>query len=783
MPENLEPFFGKEAVKTVTLTEWMEWASCKLGAPHNVVLPMIQRGSVWAPHKLLDFWDTLLRGMPVGALMASDSGTKGLVKVLVKGQDEGLGEADTDTHGAKVGDISLIDGQQRTLAMMAGWPQALQYSLLPVAIWVDLTDQEQGEYQFRLWATTKAQPFGYSRSSAGGQPLSKLERKKLRLANQAWDKMEAQLLWSQADFMPWEARFALPLTELIENQHRCTLHAFLMKRLVSYTEALEKKVKKASDSQVADEKLSEHENATKIAIQQDIAKHFADKLSALPTEVKLVERIPAIEVALDKILACQFPIIHVRQKFFDDDTTDADHDEKNKANLDPPLAILFKRVGSGGEPLSNADYVYSVIKHHSDAVHGMVEALLKDQKICAIYTPTALVMSAVRLTLLTLTGDSKAQKLTDSAKLDKADFARMIRKHPGFIKEFENHIKPQGSFVSSLKQVLEHISYHAHDFTTGLPKHALCLVQIPLLEVILAWHTLRKPSIETLQGSRLAMVRFVLQGNLCVLDYGRASELAIKDLNGGLTAAAQLFPDQDLLNQLVDLDKPLAYPLPSPKALVNIQGLTNSKLPHEANGLRGETRFAVADEENRKPVELYKRWWNRKGGHVHPMLLWLQREYVHKKFEKEPALAGMDEETPYDFDHLLPSAHWAYWNGAVGDNKFISFPLKGVNNEILDATGHWHVGNSLGNIHVLDSSDNRSLGGTSVSVKLEDDELARNGQILTDDKKEWATASGDEGKPRHWEIHRALAFQTAVEQRTFALYQKFYKDLQCGSSL
>ena len=73
MSENVKSFFGDESVKSVKLTDWMEWASNTSASERRVVMPMIQLGSVWAPHKLLDLWDTLLRGMPVGAMMASEA--------------------------------------------------------------------------------------------------------------------------------------------------------------------------------------------------------------------------------------------------------------------------------------------------------------------------------------------------------------------------------------------------------------------------------------------------------------------------------------------------------------------------------------------------------------------------------------------------------------------------------------------------------------------------------------------------------------------------------------
>ena len=769
MSQLITPFFDKNAAVIVKLTEWMEWSSGKPDALHNVVLPMIQRGSVWAPHKLLDLWDTLLRGMPLGALMASEAG-EGAVKIL--------NEAGPP-RDAKTSDIALIDGQQRTLAMLAGWPKGLQNPLRPVALWVDLADEPQGEYRFRLWATTKAQPFGYARASMGGQPLNKLERKKLRLANQVFHpsestkKIEVQTLWQQPDFMPWDAKFALPLADLIEQkikllkehvaefgdvqkadliEHHGKLLEFVKRRLIGYKAALEIK-----------------------AAAGELEPHFAHKLLSLPDaeSAALAQRVALFEDALDRLFTCKFPVIHVRKECFDQSASGTNDN-------DPALAILFKRVGTGGEPLSNADYVYCVIKHYAPQVHSMVEKLLEDQKVRAIYTPTTLVMSAVRLTMLSLANtslDAEARKFTDTAKLEKAAFARMVRNHPEFMGAFESHIQLEGGiFVTSLNDVLSAISY-TENFTLGLPKHALCLVQIPLLETLLAWHTLSKPSKETLKSSRLAMVRFVLQGYLCILDYAKASEAAVRALNG-MNESSPDFPDQALLAALADSKNRLAYPLPSPAMLSEIENLTATA--QEIDGLLGWTRFYFKDQPDKQQcAELYKRWWNRSGRHTHPLLLWLQRKYVFDKFEQEPALAGMDEETPFDFDHILPSAQWVCGTGNSGPHQLMAFCHRDGAGKFLDKNGHSDIGNSLGNIHVLDSSYNRSLGDSPVSAKLNEADFGVNAQISN--QAEWLAASGDEKDSRHWDAKRARAFQTAVEQRAFAMYQKFYADLHCAA--
>ena len=758
-----ESFFKGKSVVSVLLKDWMNFASGKPDVKHRVVLPMIQRGSVWAPHKVLDIWDTLLRGMPIGAMMASETIVGTSIKEIVK----------DGTRESSSGDISLIDGQQRTLSMLAGWPQGLVNPLRPVAIWVDLNDKAQGEYLFRLWVTTKAQPYGYARASMGGQSMNKLERSKLRLANQIWGEIDPIELWKCPYFMPWESKFALPLTELIAK--RDNLKEFIEERLSSYTNALNVILKGETSQQVM--KHSKDGCDFIPTYSEQVLNYFIKKRKALPENACLDKQISSLQCALNNVLTCEFPIIQVRKEYFDSQDSLAED-----VNIDPPLAILFKRVGTGGEPLSNADYVYSVIKHHAPEVHETVEALLQDEKSRAIYTPAALVMSAVRMTILKLkTDDSKGQKLADSAKLDKATFSRLVRSHKEFIDEFKKIILPDGVFATCLRQVLDKLSYDEQHFKTGLPKHALCLIKIPLLETILAWHTLKKPNANTMERSRLPMVRFVLQGNLCIQDYEKASEDAVKALKSeSRLIDSPDFPDQELMDVLVKGVKATAYPLPKPEDLKKIydqNGLPLTYTPDRIQGLRGWTRFTVTDDENLSYAEVYKRWWNRKGGHFHPMLLWLQRNFVFDNFEVQPALSGMDEETPYDFDHILPSAQWAYWTGVVGNERFRDYPLTNKMVKVPDNTGHWHIGNSIGNIHILDSSKNRSIGDMSVKKKLELNRFAEDAQIFDDGKETWIDASGEEDEPRKWNPVRALKFQQAVEQRVFSLYLKFYADL------
>lgn len=798
-------FFADGPIRSVTLPQWVDWASDQTDTDYAVVLPMIQRGSVWAPHKLMDLWDTLLRDMPIGAFLASEQTGQ---TVILPGQSV--------TRNAKASDIGLIDGQQRTLAMVVGM-KPLENALRSVALWVDVAQEPQSEYRFRLWATTQAQPFGYAKASAGGQRVGKLERHTLRQANWLYRRAEkdegrqeddrrlfATSLWATRGFMPWGATLALRLPDVMACKDEAALSALVKTQALAREAWLQGKQGEITQRLASPATEEEAKNAALWASIQD---HLAKQLSAIQSvsEEAISGRVKNLAAARDKVRACQFPVIQVREVHFANAMGDATPKEQQDQQ-DPPLAILFKRVGTSGEALSDADYVYAVIKHLEPAVHGMVDALLKDPAIQAIYKPTTLVMSAVRLCVLQMSKDlaaasapaaataaasadaNKINGLGDTASMDKATFARLVREHPGFVLRFKAYIQDGGEFSSSLKQVLGAMAYKpkpaepsvSSGFTQGLPRHALCLVPIALLETILAWHLLQKPTAAVVEKSNLAMVRFVLQGHLCILEAPRASVVMMKALKEGVPASGAEFPDQALLKPLTLSDNgqpPLAHALPSPHTLQGVDGLITS--PPDTTGLRGWKRFDAKvdakDEAKKRDAELYKRWWTSRkgGGHVHPLLLWLQRDYVFHTFEKIPALAGMDEETPYDYDHLLPSAHWAYWSGKVKD-ELIKFQQDGKDT-------YWFTGNSIGNIHVLDSSDNRSWSDAALAKKLADQSFAENGLVLGSPDL-WLMASPISETPRVWTSERALAFQQAVEQRAFALYKKFYEDLQCNGS-
>lgn len=828
---NTTQAFFKQGIRVVGITDWLDWAvwtETKEGQ-WPIVLPMIQRGSVWKPHQVIDLWDTILRGMPFGGLMASHiSATTDGAKFFCP--------IDRKLTGLPAsGGLSLIDGQQRTLAMLLAWPKV--DTQMNRRLWIDFGEDDQTPHQkfdhlLRFHITTESHPFGYQRGGNSGEVIARLSLAERRHAAAAYaDRInlhqangKTSLLHDQ-EITPWHSTLPVDLRLLIEKYRKggSALSDYIVSQKNEVQiKLLENRIESINGDQPPFCKYD-------LLLRDGITKHLQRRLDDIKriSPDHIGTRIKKLEDGLDRLFSQHFPVIEVPSHMIDareeDDTQD------------PPLAVLFKRIGTGGTDLKTSDYVFSVIKHRNPECHSLVENQLKNNQIAAIYAPTELVMSAMRLT---------AAKLgrPDYAKLDKRQFNSLLRgtgnenqsgaEGLSFLDEFNKQIATEGVFVKCLQTVLETIAYRPSvnkdtercSPDIGLPKHALCLVEIAALEVVLFW--LQKqtgPQIDTAQNNRARLIRFLMCWQLTVRDTPKASMACFKELSSNLNTSN--FPDKDLMAMLVGEE--LALPIRSPDELKAIKTLP-IRLSHnekdwqrpiyltqsdEVPGLRGWRRFAAdvegADELDRTcrldAAKLYERWWNLRGGYSHALLLWLQRDYVYRQFEEKQAQPGMGDDTPYDFDHICPQNHWHGWTGVSECSRLIDFHAE-KNISGADKEGNWRLGNAIGNVRVWDSSDNRGDGDTAPSIKLRLSSLAtteKNSEVtqdmsdarqrlrdsaitssneagLVNETPYWIACSPVKDNSKHWTLPRAQDFQKAIELRTFNLYQRFYTDLKFG---
>lgn len=415
--------FGSD-IEIMPLDQWLNYAS---GCDESVfvALPLIQRGSVWKPKQIIDLWDTLLRGMPMGSLMYS--------RMLPGSEVREIGGKDmikTPDSGA----IGLIDGQQRTLAMLIAWAKVGEK--MDRRIWVDFDDKPGDEHIFRLHITTKNQPFGFQKSSPSTK-LSLSERGDAlnKFIKQHGEKdLSYDFLFKMA--MPYHAKLPLDLRVLIE----CWNH-----------------------------------QGNKAAWIKKIEGMLAEKLS-IDDLGQAKTRIHEFANALERLFKLQIPLLKVDLELFS-------VVEDNNETIDPPLAVLFKRIGTGGTPLSDADYVYSVIKHHLPQAYKLVTKLHGADNIASLLSATDLVMTAVRLASAEYKPSDK-KPITDWKSPKKQEFHRLI-KHSGFLNDgFLPMIKP-GALDTAFLSLTTLLQYNEHNNNCGLPSHAFPLLNRPLIQVLL----------------------------------------------------------------------------------------------------------------------------------------------------------------------------------------------------------------------------------------------------------------------------------------------------------
>jgi len=766
-------------IRPTNLPQWLDWAAGNAPDQWQVALPMIQRGFVWKPAQIIELWDSLLQGLPIGALLVSEMNA-GMQAVNLLPQAQ-------STHSAQGGRIALVDGQQRTLAMLTGWPLSAQTSHSH-RLWVDFADTPRSGELLRLRITTRNQPFGYSRDD----PNAKLSQEQRRAAQAAWRVTEVGT--------------KAPVDVLADFQHTRPYHAkpslaLDMRDLVVWwrddAKAWKDKVLQA---------LKNMPPPTAVDASKATVPVTATIWDTLPqtgdnTPDKVQARIAALAKGLEYLCAADVALVRVDPSLFQ---------SLHSGVTDPPLALLFKRIGSNATPLSNEDYVYAILKHLCPTVHDMVEKLHshvcastgQPASVASLVSPTHLAMSALRLAAAAYVDKNnpttQSDSIPDPYNPNKEAFHRLIER-TGFVNDAFLPLLQDGSMQKWFDRVLMCLDYPlgaAPVKDAGLPRYAMPHLTLPLVQVLLRLAQvgyLGQPDAPMDAARRADVLRLVLYWWLCVTDRHKASLLAYKVINTE-RAANTITPDwgQKIAQAIVAAQ--VGFALESPNALLARPGLVSAATKTPAlNKARGWSRFvAVPNDDTDERLCKFWQHWCAPWTYQHPLLLWLQRSYVQRSLGGDP-LAGQGDDTPYDYDHLLPYNHWGQWTGATRDNtRFIDH---------CDHLQHGYViGNAIGNIRVWNSSDNRSDGADAPAHKLylvdaktgkfrsspEDQktstQLLEDSAIVPTQAILWTNCLPATGQTqRHWTAGRALAFEEAVYQRSFALYAQYYQ--QAGFAL
>jgi hypothetical protein len=408
----------------------------------------------------------------------------------------------------------------------------------------------------------------------------------------------------------------------------------------------------------------------------------------------------------------------------------------------------FGRLGQGGTPLSNDELTYSIIKHQYPEVHDRMKDIM-DGPAGRIASEVNLVLAALRVAKVSSGWDGDGTEWKIIGRPNPA-FVSKLRKIPAVLQEFQMMIPTScgGRLQEFLEAIRHRLAYHKTTNPGGLPTMLLARLPHQLVDVLLL---LQSPTdLDQSKNSELDLLApFVLHWLLFVTDSDRAAELVFKrhraqHMSGdrcSLPVLVQEFEKAGISLLLPNKDK---LPL-----LCDEIGKSNHRLRSLPE------RFASLDADHELKTGDALRGLSGDREKIKRALLWLQRDYLAVNYPNFDPTSTRDEDLPIDLDHLIPSSKFGFhWKSR---DSFIEFAD-------LDKNFRWHrgvVGNSLGNYRWLDASVNRSRGDGVI-------EALDNGADFIADVSAWESLR----KKKPWDINDAAEFQTLIDLRTVAIFEK-----------
>jgi hypothetical protein len=429
------------------------------------------------------------------------------------------------------------------------------------------------------------------------------------------------------------------------------------------------------------------------------------------------------------------------------------------------LMKLFARIGAGGTALSAEEQLYSAYKLHYPMVRNVVEKI--HETVSAVLAPAKIVGTALRI--------ARVQGVNNPAVMpDLQTFTNAIDASNGELKSMMDRLKSLlpptsdvGELHPALLKVKQLLGYADGQDKFWLPDVMLAALSPELWQVVALW-AVQAPSDVTV-ASREEVVRFALFWHLCIFNQERAVRDSFR-LLAQLNDSKQLtgFPGRKLYSRLTGAEgQASAYQIFDPH-IVEPMFIRGEGCP---NWLDENNRFGEGASRNQFAIT----WW-----YAAHMLPWLQRNYVAATFPGYKPLSDHEDDLPYDKDHISARKHW-FRDGRSYADPFDATVTADAKKSMWSARDV--VGNSIGNLRLVDSSVNRSAGAEFITAKMPflhepyDPEKGLPEDFafdFPDIQNLWKRAD----EPRQiWSADRLLAFQAAVGQRTAQLYRRFFDHL------
>ncbi len=727
-------------IKLLDLVDWVRASDRVLGGGGDagpkgmpvIAMPPVQRTAVWRPKQVLDLWDSLMRGLPIGAFYLVDRPAGGHKHKLVR-----LGANSSSparVQESTLAGFDLLDGQQRVRALLAGIHGPAGGTL---CLWVDLGDESAGQHPC-LRATSKAQPFGYDGRSGG----------KLRM-----DQRRAARRAIEPD----------PDAHPLRCGDRPAYDLDLFDGPVTLANGGKEPIKRPRPFDATEKTVALHSllAAWRDRPRADVDAGVAALRDALPQswskdDTQVNSALRALDQAFQRVRDAQVALLRV------------DPDQKT-------LLTLFERIGAGGTPLSLEERLFSIYKHHVPEIRDVVNAI--HDKAGRVLPPTKIVAAALRIANARR---DRPQYTIPSAR----DFAEeMAAKSASELWQKLDRLMPNGADLVPGRQgllgdafvaVRRMLSQSDEGGTFWMPDAVLAVLPAELWDVLVFWaiRILEAGRGEDLATSREEVVRFALFWHVFGWNNEKSARWAFEYLNG--VEDATRFPGLALYQQLVgNRDDCCAC------ALIDAGEFTQRLLSKERSSSWRTDRERFDEGKKRNEVGAHWWWSGRK------VLPWLQRDYIVEAFPGYRPLSDHEDDLPYDVDHICPWKDCGDWF-SVGTRIAAIKSVPGLERRMRD--GRDAVGNGIGNLRLVSASDNKGDRDADISEKMpfavEDNPSEKDQANMAkfamppEDRALWkqVSRSGNVAE-RQWDEHRLAAFQQAVEKRATWLYCCFYHEL------
>jgi hypothetical protein len=441
---------------------------------------------------------------------------------------------------------------------------------------------------------------------------------------------------------------------------------------------------------------------------------------------------------------------------------------------------FFRRLGQGGTALSNDEFTYSMIKYKYPSIHDRMQKIMEG-KAGRLAGEVDLVLSALRV----------AKTL---AKLEPADEWRILsRPTPEFVSELDTDTwrqakerflslipcwsaEPQPGELELALVAVRHALTHSGENPTAFPPMLLARFPKELVDVLVLFAVKNNGHGYWTESDHTALRAFTLHWLLFVANDEKA---ALQVFKHGLEAEWHFSPSaaQRLITEFET--ECFARFMPRRSALETIRN--GLRKPTSNNGLlrTWAKRFTEADKVDAHQPGEALRVLSTNSELIKRVLMWLQRDYLAKRFPDYDPTSGRDEDLPVDLDHLIP--HTLFGDDWRPQRKRLD---ESVNKENIDNFGDQRntVGSSLGNYRWLCASENRRRKAGRLNagedVKVASLQLEDDGDDLVSNPAEWNAIIPERKEDQHWSASDIAKFQFLIDMRTLELYEHLLKFIE-----